>query len=649
MAVEDLFNKANKMFAEKNYLGGLEVYKEIFIKFPKNVRLFDEVKKKENKYKKPIFQSYSQLEIQEFFKLENIEHISKVIKKLTNNFSQNSNDVLTIALLGNLHGLNKDLNKAIYFQNLAIQKAPFEKVFYLNLSETLRKNDQLDKSLSILYFAKILSSNDILIDYKLAKLNTSIKNFTKADLIYDHLIRDKNINKDIVLGYCDNLIKSKKENQAISFIKKLKKNLLTDDIIYSVLGLAYFQKKEFDTAKKFLLNSISLNKNNSYPFTLLGDCFSATGDLENARKNYKRSLNIDPNNKMALNNLAALSFYNGDFFKAEKIYKLSVINNENNYDGLYYLAQCQLAQCDFVSGWKNFEYRWLANQFNSKKLISNLPKFKLYTESKNLLLWSEQGVGDQILFLRFLKNLEPHVNNLFITIDSRLHRIIKRISPKINFFNKEDFSKNANIDCQIPLGDLGSLFVKDNTDLIKYNNCYLTSDFDLKKELKDNLNIKNKFICGLSWFSKNDEIGANKSITLEKLKPILSMKNIEFIDLQYNDTIDERKKFYSESGIKISKIESIDNFNDLDGVTSLIDICDFVITVSNTNAHISGAIGKKTYLLLPKGKGKLWYWSADKNRSVWYDSIRIIEQKTTDIWDDPIIELKKIIEGKING
>ena len=644
MAVEDLFNKANKMFAEKNYLGGLEVYKEIFIKFPKNVRLFDEVKKKEKKYKKPIFQSYSQLEIQEFFKLENIEHISKVIKKLTNNFSQNSNDVLTIALLGNLHGLNKDLNKAIYFQNLAIQKAPFEKVFYLNLSETLRKNDQLDKSLSILYFAKILSSNDILIDYKLAKLNTSIKNFTKADLIYDHLIRDKNINKDIVLGYCDNLIKSKKENQAISFIKKLKKNLLTDDIIHSVLGLAYFQKKEFDTAKKFLLNSISLNKNNSYPFTLLGDCFSAIGDLENAKKNYKRSLNIDPNNKMALNNLAALSFYNGDFFKAEKIYKLSVINNENNYDGLYYLAQCQLAQCDFVSGWKNFEYRWLANQFNSKKLISNLPKFKLYTESKNLLLWSEQGVGDQILFLRFLKNLEPHVNNLFITIDSRLHKIIKRISPKVNFFNKEDFSKNANIDCQIPLGDLGSLFVKDNTDLIKYNNCYLTSDFDLKKELKDNLNIKNKFICGLSWFSKNDEIGANKSITLEKLKPILSMKNIEFIDLQYNDTIDERKKFYSESGIKISKIESIDNFNDLDGLTSLIDICDFVITVSNTNAHISGALGKRTFLLLPKGKGKLWYWSSKNKKSKWYSSIEILEQKVVGSWEPVIKELVETLK-----
>ena len=89
--------------------------------------------------------------------------------------------------------------------------------------------------------------------------------------------------------------------------------------------------------------------------------------------------------------------------------------------------------------------------------------------------------------------------------------------------------------------------------------------------------------------------------------------------------------------------------DDLNGITSLIDICDFVITVSNTNAHISGSIGKETFLLLPKGKGKLWYWNSLKNRSIWYNSIHIIQQNTIDKWDDPIKKLKILIEEKING
>jgi ADP-heptose:LPS heptosyltransferase len=114
--------------------------------------------------------------------------------------------------------------------------------------------------------------------------------------------------------------------------------------------------------------------------------------------------------------------------------------------------------------------------------------------------------------------------------------------------------------------------------------------------------------------------------------------------LQYNDTSKERDNFYKINGIQIYKVEDLDNFNDLDGVASLIDICDFVITVSNSNAHISGALGKKTFLLLPKGKGRLWYWTSQNYKSVWYPSIQIIEQEEPGSWDEAIIKLSKIIK-----
>ena len=76
----------------------------------------------------------------------------------------------------------------------------------------------------------------------------------------------------------------------------------------------------------------------------------------------------------------------------------------------------------------------------------------------------------------------------------------------------------------------------------------------------------------------------------------------------------------------INICEEIDNFNDIDGLASLIDACDFVVSVSNTTAHISGAIGKKTYLMLPKNRGQLWYWSKENAKSIWYKSIEIFER-----------------------
>ncbi len=644
MTVDDLFIKGNKLFAEKKFLEGLGIYKEIYLRFPKNLRLYEEIKKKENKYKKPIYESYSKYEIEEFLKLGNTGHAHTVIKILTSNYNKNSNDILTISLLGNFYGLNKEIKKAIHFQKLAIQKAPFESAFYLNLYETLRKNDNLEQSLSILYFSKILSHRDLSIDHKIAKLNTSLKKYSQADSIYKDLIKNKKVSKDIIYSYCSNLIKLKKEKETILFIKNYEKNYKTDEVLKSLTGLAYLEQREYYTAENLFLQAIQLDNTNANSHSMLGDCYERIGKLDKAKKYYKISLKLDSNNKSALNNLAALNYFNGDIDEAEILYKYSIKYNEDNHEARYSLAQCQLAKSNYTEGWNNFEARWLATQFNSKKLKSNIPKFNLSMGKKNLLLWSEQGIGDQILFIRFITNLKPFVNDLFINIDSRLHKIIERVYPKVKFLIKNELNKNNNIDAQIPLGDLGSLFVKGNSDLIKSNNTYLTSDSYLKNELKNKLKTKKNYICGLSWISKNDGIGVNKSVSLEMLKPILLIKNIEFLDLQYNDTSEERDKFYKENRIKIKKIGSIDNFNDLNGLTSLIDICDFVITVSNTNAHISGALGKKTFLLLPKGKGRLWYWSSKKKKSIWYPSIEVVEQNIIGSWENVINKLGKILK-----
>jgi len=359
-------------------------------------------------------------------------------------------------------------------------------------------------------------------------------------------------------------------------------------------------------------------------------------------------LSIDPYHKHTLNNLAALYFFNDNIEMAEKYYDISIKKVQNNGDAKYYLAQCQLAQNNFVNGWFNYKNRWAANEFNSVKLITGLEKFYLGTDKKNLLVWSEQGIGDQILFLRFLKNLEPYVDNLFIKIDERLREIVKSIYPKINFFNVNKNATEIIPNSQIPICDLGSLFIKNISDLENNSDKYLIPDTILTKNLKNTLKIKTKLICGLSWVSKNDDIGFNKSITLEILKPILILQDIVFIDLQYNDTKEERSNFLNKYGVEIKKFDTIDNFNDLNGITSLINLCDIIITVSNTNAHIAGALGKETYLLLPKGKGRLWYWSTKKNKSLWYKSIIVLQQKILGKWDNPIQTLRELLRRKVN-
>ena len=141
MSINDLFIKGNKLFSEKNFFGGLDVFKNIWFQYPKNKRLEEEINKKIKKFKQPITQTHSKEEIEKFFNLQRLGKSSIIIRKLTNTFEKNQNDILTISLLATFLSLEKNYKKAIYFHRLAIQKHPLESAFYLNYSDTFKRRN----------------------------------------------------------------------------------------------------------------------------------------------------------------------------------------------------------------------------------------------------------------------------------------------------------------------------------------------------------------------------------------------------------------------------------------------------------------------------------------------------------------------------
>ena len=100
--------------------------------------------------------------------------------------------------------------------------------------------------------------------------------------------------------------------------------------------------------------------------------------------------------------------------------------------------------------------------------------------------------------------------------------------------------------------------------------------------------------------------------------------------------------------VYIHKNKTIDNFNDLDGHATLIDACDFVITVSNSTAHIAGALGKETYLMLPLGFAAIWYWSNQlDNKSIWYPSISVFQKTIVNDWEAPVQTINNLLKNRI--
>jgi hypothetical protein len=150
---------------------------------------------------------------------------------------------------------------------------------------------------------------------------------------------------------------------------------------------------------------------------------------------------------------------------------------------------------------------------------------------------------------------------------------------------------------------------------------------------------------GLSWLSKNTDIGAEKSLGLHQLAPLWAHTDAQWVDLQYGDTALERQSFAQQTAHTLHKLEEVDNFNDLEGLAALIMACQGVVTTSNSTAHLAGALNQRSALLVPFGKGKLWYWHSVNGRSLWYPSVHIFEQAADGSWDQAIAQAASFVQA----
>ena len=164
------------------------------------------------------------------------------------------------------------------------------------------------------------------------------------------------------------------------------------------------------------------------------------------------------------------------------------------------------------------------------------------------------------------------------------------------------------------------------------------------KKIINFLNNLKGFKIGLSWKSLNRN-EQHRNISLQNLISILPHKNCSLINLQFGDVsreISEVEKYFFN---KIHSIRDLDNFNNIDELSFLINNLDLVITIQNTTAHLSLGLHKKTFLLLPTNSR--WHWGVSGEKSVWYPTAKIFRQSKLNYWEDVLnnvkINLDKII------
>ncbi len=280
---------------------------------------------------------------------------------------------------------------------------------------------------------------------------------------------------------------------------------------------------------------------------------------------------------------------------------------------------------DFDSGWAMYEWRWKAEETAGK---TKHPPETLWlgaepVKGKTLLLHAEQGLGDSIQFCRYARLVGSLGANVLLEVPRALIGLFESLEGVGNLVAMGKPLPAFDLHC--PLLSLPLAF-KTAIDTIPNPDAYLASKPEKRKTWSEALGEKTKPRVGLVWSGstghKNDR---NRSLTLEKLMAHLP-GHFEYVSLQSEVREVDRKTLHDSA---IRHYEGrIEDFSD---TAALCDLMDLVISVDTSVAHLAGALGKTTWVLLPYMPD--WRWLLDREDSPWYRSVKLYRQPHYGQWE----------------
>ncbi len=378
----------------------------------------------------------------------------------------------------------------------------------------------------------------------------------------------------------------------------------------------------------------------------LGNALQKQDKFDEARRCYERALSIAPGYAKAHHGLATLDESQGEMGKALTGYRTALTLQPDFPETALAEALALLLDADFAHGWPRYEWRWRTKEQTPPMRSYTQP---LWTGQKlpagRLLVWGEQGIGDEIMFAGLIPDLLRTGSRCILDCDVRLKPIFERSFPDIEVVSSrasgDDPVHNAGMEvtAHIPCGSLPGLFRPELAAFAATQSPYLVADSTEREKFRAHY-ADGRCLVGLAWYTNNKKTGRIRSVDLAMFAPLFARPNIRWISLQYGDH-DWLQSQSTESGAPLLIDRRVNQFQNIDLFAAQVAAMDLVITIDNSTAHLAGALGIPTWVLLPFAPD--WRWMRDREDSPWYPSLRLFRQPRRGDWQSVIKRVEHVL------
>tara|TARA_B100000700_G_scaffold329329_1_gene450584 strand:+ start:1859 stop:3547 length:1689 start_codon:yes stop_codon:yes gene_type:complete len=409
---------------------------------------------------------------------------------------------------------------------------------------------------------------------------------------------------------------------------------------YKNLGGILIKFNQLQEAKIFTKKAIELNLNFAEAYANLGVISTCQGDLEEAEKHTRKAIEIKPDFTQAFSNLGSILNDLGKLKDAEVYLNKAITLNPELSDAHQNLSLVFLKSKRFKEGWNKYEWRWKVGE--KQKLVTSKPEWKENNNGR-VLLWAEQGIGDEILFASLIPEFQEKVDQLILKVDKRLIPLFKRsFNKSIIYIDKNSHINEDKYDYQIGMGSLPKFLRNSDNSFRKGKKAYLKADKGKTKLFRDRLNHSSfKKIIGISWRS-DSIVNKQKSMTLEEFIIGIYSPNLCFVNLQYGDNKEEINNIKEKYNINIFELNEVDLFYNIDGLASIISACDLVISIENMIHTLTGALGIESKILLTRNC--LYFNGLNDTKSYWFPSQEFFRKGSSKDWGIVLKNIKERIK-----
>jgi tetratricopeptide (TPR) repeat protein len=534
---------------------------------------------------------------------------------------------------------------AVKYYQKAIRQQPNDPISFANLAACYNEQSQ-----PLLGLRAADQSIQLKPDYAEAWNNRGnalhdLKRYEEAITHYDKALSLKPDHHQAWIDKGVTLCKLKRFDDAITHYDKALSLKPDHHQAWTDKGVALHELKRYEEAITHYDKALSLKPDHHHAWSNKGNTLHELKQYEEAIAHYDKALSLKPDNAKAWSNKGVTLHELKRLDEAIAHHDKALSLKPDYHDASWNKSLSLLLQGDFENGLLLYESRWTSEKISeiAGKRFFDGPSW-LGAESiqdKTILLYGEQGFGDFIQFCRYAKKVADLGAKVILEAPRPLAGLMENLEGVSQLVIKGE--KLPFFDYQCPLLSLPLAF-KTNLDTIPNPSGYinLVNHPDKIMEWKERLGLKSKLRVGLVWSGNpNHENDHNRSILLWDILPFLP-NQYEYISLQKevrgidNSTLDSNPHILNFAS----------HLNDFLDTAALIDNLDLVISVDTSVAHLSGALGKKTLLLLPNVPD--WRWLLDRVDSPWYPSMKLYRKTFISDWKSVLDRVKLDLSSNLS-